>query len=188
MKTYLIKINSFIEQLDHKTLSALNDISKQKTYKKGDFLLRQDEVCRTSFGLEAGILRKFYLNDGKEITTELLFADNIAISFESYTMQTPSKEFIQALTDTAVSQIDFTAFQNAKTNFPKLLELDLFMTEYYAMWLENRMFEFHTLDATQRYLLLMKEEPRIIQYVPVTYIASYLGISLETLSRIRAKI
>jgi CRP-like cAMP-binding protein len=92
------------------------------------------------------------------------------------------------LTDTVVSQTDFIAFQTAKADFPKLIELDLLMTEYYAVWLENRLFEFHTLDATQRYLHLLKEQSHIIQNIPLTYIASYLGISLETLSRIRAKI
>lgn len=188
MNGHLTKINSFIEQLDSDTLSALQGISKSKTYPKGDFLLRQDEVCRHSFWVEHGIVRKFYLHDGKEITTELFFENDLAVSFDSYTMQKPSREFIQALTATTVSQTDFTAFQKAKERYPKLAELDLLMTEYYAMWLENRLFEFHTLDARRRYLLLMKDHPHILQHIPLTYIASYLGISLETLSRIRARI
>jgi CRP-like cAMP-binding protein len=188
MNEYLPKINSFIDRLDKDTLSALKDISKIKIYRKGDFLLRQDEVCRHSFTIEEGVLRKFYLYDGKEITTEFFFKDDLAISFDSYSQQKPSKEFIQALTDTTVSQTEFSRFQNTKINFPKLVELDLLLTEYYTIWLENRLFEFHTLDATQRYLLLLKEQPHIIQNIPLTYIASYLCISLETLSRIRAKI
>ncbi|MFM6349103.1 MAG: Crp/Fnr family transcriptional regulator, partial [Dolichospermum sp.] len=134
--------------------------------------MRQDEVCRHSFTIEEGVLRKSYLYDGKEITTEFFFKDDLAISFDSYSLQKPSKEFIQALTDTTVSQTDFTAFQNAKIDFPKLVELDLFLTEYYAIWLENRLFEFHTLDATQRYLLLLKQQSHIIQNIPLTYIAS----------------
>lgn len=188
MIEHLNKIYSLIDQLDNVTLSALKDISKTKTYKKGDFLLQQGEVCRHSFGIEEGIVRKFYLKGGREITTELLFANDIAVSFESYTLQKPGREFIQALTKTVVSQTEFSAYQNTKIGFPKLIELDLLMTEYYAMWLENRLFEFHTLDATQRYLLLLNEHPQIIQNIPLTYVASYLGISLETLSRIRAKI
>lgn len=188
MNDYLTKINSFIDRLDKDTLSALKDISKTKIYRKGDFLLRQDEICRHSFTIDDGVLRKFYLNDGKEITTEFFFKNDLAISFDSYSLQKPSKEFIQALTHTTVYETDFTAFQNAKINFPKLVELDLFLTEYYAIWLENRLFEFHTLDATQRYLLLLKKQSHIIHNIPLTYIASYLGISLETLSRIRAKI
>ena len=188
MNEFLQKINSFIAKLDHDTLSTLEAISETKTYKKGEFLLLQDEICRYSFSIEKGITRKFYLNDGKEITTDFIFEDDIAVSFDSYILQKPSKEYIQALTDTVVSQTNFIAFQNAKKNHPKLIEFDLLLTEYYTMWLENRLFQFHTLDATQRYLLLLKEHPEIILNIPLTYIASYLGISLETLSRIRSKI
>jgi hypothetical protein len=62
------------------------------------------------------------------------------------------------------------------------------MTEYYALWLEERLFQFHTLDATERYKLLLEKQPHFVQQIPLTYLASYLGVSLETLSRIRAKI
>ena len=62
------------------------------------------------------------------------------------------------------------------------------MTEYYAMWLEQRLFDFHTLDAAARYQKLLQKQPHIIKNIPLTIVASYLGISLETLSRIRARI
>lgn len=188
MTSHLNKINEFINCLDSQSGQALNNISEIKTCRKGEFLLKQDQICRKSFFIEKGICRKYYLNDGKEITTELLFENDIAISFDSYTLQKPSREIIQAITDINVSVTDYTQFQKAKMNFPKLVELDLLMTEYYTVWLENRLFQFHTLNATQRYELLLKDQPHYIQNIPLTYIASYIGISLETLSRIRAKI
>lgn len=188
MNTYLDKINLFISQLDSETLSALDEISIAKTFKKGEFLLRQDDVCKSSYFIEKGIVRKYYLNDGKEITTELIFENDLAISFESYLTQCPSREFIQAISDITVSKIDYYEFREAKKQYPKLMELDLMLTEYYAIWLEDRLFQFHTLDATQRYSQLLTRQSHIVHYVPLTYIASYLGISLETLSRIRAKI
>jgi CRP-like cAMP-binding protein len=188
MNPNLDKINDFITRLDTKTLTALNEISVEKVFKKGDFLLRQDEVCKKNYWIEKGVARKYYLNDGKEITTELYFDNDIAISFDSYCLQKPSREFIQALTDTTISQTDFLAFQKAKQQFPKLATLDLMMTEYYAMWLEDRLFQFHTMDAASRYLRLIEDYPHIIKNIPLTFVASYLGISLETLSRIRAKI
>jgi CRP-like cAMP-binding protein len=187
MHSYFNKINDFVNNLDPVTLSALDAISIVKKVKKGDFFLQQDEICKNSYWIEKGIARKYYINDGKEITTELYFDDDLAISFDSYCLQTPSREFIQAITDVTVSQTDFTAFQKAKQQFPKLLELDLMMTEYYAMWLENRLFQFHTMDATERYQHLVHAHPQIIQNVQLTHISTYLGISLETLSRIRAK-
>jgi CRP-like cAMP-binding protein len=188
MISHLENIETFIEKLDSKTLKMLESISINKTYKKGDYLLQQDQICKNSYFIEDGIARKFYLNDGKEITTELYFKDDLAVSFDSYCLQKPSREYIQAITDIRVSQTDYLAFQNAKKDFPKLIELDLMMNEYCVMWLEDRLFQFHTLDASGRYLKIIKEHSHIIQNIPLTYIASYLGISLETLSRIRAKI
>lgn len=188
MTSYLDKINDFIHRLDQETLALLHSISTVKTFKKGDYLLRQDEICKKSYLIEKGIARKYYINDGKEITTELFFENDIAISFDSYCLQKPGREFIQALTDITISQTEYGTFQAAKRKNPKLVELDLMMTEYYAMWLEDRLFQFHTLDATNRYLLLLSKHPHIIQSISLTYIASYLGVSLETLSRVRAKI
>lgn len=189
MNSYLAKINNFVENLNAETQTALDKATVRKRFQKGEFLLRQDEICTQSFFIESGIVRKFYLTqEGKEITTELCFADDLAVSFQSYTLQSPSPEFIQALEKTEVTATDYESFQRLKTNFPLLLELDLMMTEYYAMWLEQRLQRFHTLDATERYQLLVKEQPHVIRQIQLTHIASYLGISLETLSRIRAKI
>jgi CRP-like cAMP-binding protein len=177
-----------MKALDNETSTVLQQISTEKKYKKGDFLLRQNEICGKSYLVIDGIARKYYLNDGKEITTELYFENDLAISFDSYALQQPSKEFIEALTDITVSITHYTAFQEAKAKYPKLLVLDLMITEYYAMWVENRLFEFHTMSATERYVDILEKSPHIVQTVPLTIIASYLGISLETLSRIRAKI
>ena len=71
MTLYIDKINDYIKNLDNKTFNALHSISKEKIYKKGELLLRQDEVCTKSYLMISGIARKYYLNDGKEIITEL---------------------------------------------------------------------------------------------------------------------
>lgn len=188
MTSYIDKINNYINTLDNDTLTALQSISSERKYKKGDLLLRQNEICRKSYLLINGIARKYYLNDGKEITTELYFEKDLAVSFDSYTLQQPSREFIEALTDITVSITYHQAFQDAKAKYPKLLTLDLMLAEYYGMLVENRLFQFHTMTATERYLDMLRKSPHIVQSIPLTIIASYLGISLETLSRIRAKI
>jgi CRP-like cAMP-binding protein len=188
MTSYIDKINNYIKDLDNEASTALQSISSEKNYKKGDLLLRQNEICGKSYLLTNGIARKYYINDGKEITTELYFENDLAVSFDSYTLQQPSREFIEALTDITVSITHYQAFQDAKLKFPKLLSLDLMLAEYYAMWVENRLFQFHTKTATERYLEILSLSPHIVQTIPLTIIASYLGISLETLSRIRAKI
>jgi CRP-like cAMP-binding protein len=188
MIPYINKIYNYIDTLDTDTLTVLNSISTVKKYNKGELLLRQSEICNRSFLLIDGIARKYYLDNGKEITTELYFEKDLAVSFDSYALQKPSREIIEALTDVTVSVINYTSFQKAKASYPKLITLDLMFVEYYAMWVENRLFQFHTLTATERYLDILNKTPHIVQTIPLTIIASYLGISLETLSRIRAKI
>lgn len=187
-ESYIDQINDYVKSLDTETTEVLNRIATEKCYKKGDLLLRQNEVCSKSFLVTDGIARKYYLNEGKEITTELYFKDDLAVSFDSYTLQRPGREFIEALTDIRVSVFPYHEFQEAKARYPKLLVLDLMFVEYYAMCVEDRLFKFHTLSATELYLDILQKSPHMVRSVPLTILASYLGISLETLSRVRARI
>lgn len=185
---YINKIFHFINNLSSQSKQALDAATQIKHFKKGDYLLREGETCRCSFWIQKGMARKFYTAGDKEISTELLFENDIAVSMSSYVLQTKSKESIQALENTTASCTSYHDFEQLKQTYPELVQFDLLLTEYYTMWLEERLFRFHTLDATQRYQLLLQEHPEMIQKVQLTHIASYLSISLETLSRIRAKI
>lgn len=188
MQQHIDKIKTLVKSFDNATLKALNEISYAKTYSKGDYLLKADSVCSNSYWVENGAVRKFYVHNNREITSEFYFKDDIAISFDSYTLQKPSREYIQAITDVTVNVTDYTSFQFQKTKHSQLRELDFLMTEYYALWLEEKVFELHTQNATQRYKALLTKSPHVIQQVQLTQIASYLNVSLETLSRIRANI
>lgn len=188
MQTHLNKIKALIAKFDNATLQALDEISYTKTYSKGDYLLKADNICNKSFWVESGILRKYYVHKDKEITTEFYFKDDLAISFDSYIQQKPGREYIQALTEITVNVTEYNSFQIKKVEYRQLQELDFLMTEYYALWLEEKVFELHTQNATQRYQALLTKSPHIIQQVQLTQIASYLNVSLETLSRIRANI
>jgi CRP-like cAMP-binding protein len=182
----LARLNAFLATLSPECQQDLTQAVSRQVVKKGDFLLRQGEVCRYSFTLEAGIARKYYLRDGLEITTELNFAEDLLVAFGSYAHQTPSTEWIQALTDCTVQRLSHRDFQRLKTVHPPLLELDLLLTEYHAIQLEERLNHLQFRTARERYALLMTRQPHLIRHIPVTYLASYLGVTLETLSRIRA--
>jgi CRP-like cAMP-binding protein len=188
MFEYIQKIEQHINALDPSAQEALSSSIITRTYQKGDYLLQEGDVCKFSFFIQKGIARKYYLNEGKEITTELFFENDLAVSLQSYTLQNPSHEYIQAIELVTANVTNYHKFQEIKKQHNSLLELDLMLTECYAIWLEERLFRFHALDATERYQLLLKEQPHFIQHIPLTYLASYLGVSLETLSRIRAKI
>lgn len=187
MTEQIEKIQALTSRFDQKTLQALESITTTKQFKKGDHLLQQGEIGRKSHLIVDGLARKFTYADKKEITTEFFFKDDIAISFTSYINQKPSKEVIECLTDATVETVDYKDFEAVKKQFPLLMEYDILLTELYIIWLEDRLFNFHTFNATERYEELLKKSPQYFHHLKLTHIASYLGISLETLSRIRAK-
>jgi CRP-like cAMP-binding protein len=182
------RISIFLKKLPPEINQLLDTLSVTKQYRKGDWLLRQGEISRRTYLVESGILRKYYIHKDEEITTELFFENDLALCFTSYVSQEPGHEFIQAVTDVQVLALEKQRFDKAKEEHPLLRELDLLLTEHYAAWVEERLFQFRTYDAEQRYRLLLEQQPRMIQEVPLTHIASYLGISPETLSRIRNRI
>ena len=186
MNKYIHKIDDFINQLNEQTQLALLSLPKQKVYEKGVYLLKEGQICKKSFALESGIIRKFYVNDGKEITTEFYFKDDIALSFKSYISQEPSNEYLQVLEKTVVMETDYKDVQKSQNAHPELIELELMFMQQYVIWLDERLFHFHTLDAKQKYELILNKSPHIIQNIPLNYISSYLGVSPETISRIRA--
>jgi hypothetical protein len=188
MQDYIDKINRHVAKFDKRTWVSLRKISQAKTFSKGDYLLKADSICSKSYWVKSGIIRKFYVHQDREITTEFYFKGNLATSFDSYTLQKPSREYIQVLSPVVANVTNYADFQHLKSKNPLVQELDFLLTEYYALWLEEKVFELYTQNATQRYETLLKKAPYVIQQVPLTQIASYLNVSLETLSRIRAKI
>ena len=102
-------------------------------------------------------------------------------------MRKPSEVYIEALTQLDVTVIDYNKFNKVKEKHTEVMMLDKMFIEYYAVWFEQRLKMFQTEDASQRYMNLLEKEPWVVQKLPVTIIASYLNVSLETLSRIRAK-
>jgi hypothetical protein len=182
------RISRFLGRLDAGSWAALEAITETNEYPKGVFIVRAGEICRKSFVIREGVTRKFDLSNGHEITTELCFENDLAVSFESYALQTRGKENIQVLSSLSVYTIDYRDFITAREKFPKLAELDILLGEEYAIWLEDRLIQFHTLSSSERYLRLLREQPHYLKHIPLTVLASYLGVSAETLSQIRKKI
>jgi CRP-like cAMP-binding protein len=188
MNPYIKRIKDFHSRLNVQILKELESVFVDKSFTKGAFLLKPGHICTSHLLIKKGIARKFYMHKDKEITTEIYFHDDVAISLDSYIMHKPGDVFIEALTDLEVTIIDYKLFSKLKRNYPQVMLMDKMFIEYYAVWFEQRLREFQTLDAAQRYSKLIEKEPQIVQHLPVTIVASYLNVSLETLSRIRSKV
>jgi CRP-like cAMP-binding protein len=155
--------------------------------KKDEYLLREGEYCKNINYIKSGIFRNFYLKEGTEVITSFAFPSDISTILRSVLLNEPSREYIQAITDCEIFSISVENYLGLKTKYPVIEKMDAKITQLYALMLEERIFslKFHT--AAQRYQLLLLREAQIVKHVPLTYIASYLGITLETLSRIRTQ-
>lgn len=162
----------------------------KKTLGKGDYLLRNGEVCRTDNFVVQGALKAFYINskNGKEEILYLAIDEWWTTDIESFRKQKPSIYNIQAINETILLQIRYTSFQDMLIQIPKLERFFRIILENYLVSLQRRIILNNVLDAEQRYLDFLENYPRIADKVPNYLIASYLGITAEFLSRIRKKI
>ncbi|MFN8255665.1 MAG: Crp/Fnr family transcriptional regulator [Bacteroidales bacterium] len=177
-----------ISSISDESLWELDKISELTLFRKNEFVLKEGAVCDAIYFVNQGLVRIYYYKQDKEISEWFAFENSFCFSIVSYFTKKPSHLIIQCLEDTEVLAISHDGLEKLrKTNFEisnfafELISGSLILSQ---LRMESLQFE----TAQQRYENLVKAQPTIIQRVPVNYIASYLGISAETLSRIRAKI
>ncbi|ATA73119.1 MULTISPECIES: Crp/Fnr family transcriptional regulator [Capnocytophaga] len=157
--------------------------------KKGEYILREGQTARDYMILESGIVQSFvYDYKGNKITTDFFCKNEIIVQELSLFNHLPSAESIVALTDCIAWKIDFKEFQKLYHSLPGYAEWGrLFMTQK-LFQIKKRSLEMITLPAKERYLQFLKDKPQVIQNVPLRQIASYLGITHTSLSRIRKEV
>lgn len=162
--------------------------SLQKEVKaKGDFLIEEGRVCRHLYFLESGCVRGYYNLDGKEVTHWFAFENHFVTSFFSFITGKPAAENIQALEDIVLWGISYDLLQSLYKQHPDIERLGRVMIEQYYVMLEDRFLSNHFKEARERYENLLTHSPHILKRVPLSYVASYLGMTQETLSRVRSK-
>ncbi|MGC4103924.1 Crp/Fnr family transcriptional regulator [Ferruginibacter sp.] len=187
MKNLLAHISNYAS-LGSEAITALEGAFEKKLVSKNDLLLRQGQVCRHLYFVEKGALRGFYNLDGKEITHWFGFENDFVTSFHSFITHSAAVENIQLLEGSilwSISHEQLTALLNRHHEIERLLRIAY---EKYYIRLEERFVNAHFKTAKELYENLLLQTPHIIERVPLGYIASYLGMSQETLSRIRNKI
>lgn len=155
---------------------------------KNAFLVEEGKRCNYMYFLEKGCLRGFYNLDGKEVTYWFGFENNFVTSFYGFISRKPSFENIQLIEDCTLWGLTYDELQDLYDQYPDIERLGRLSHEKYYMMLEDRFVSNHFKDAKERYDMLLEVSPHIVQRVPLGYIASYLGISQETLSRIRNRV
>ncbi len=187
----LYTFKEYLQQFPHFTPSAWETALpylKERSIRKGDFFLEEGKTCRQIAFIQKGLFRTYYLRDGAEITTCFCKENTITCSYKSLITQQVSDLSIQAIEDCELIVFQYEDLQ-------KLYEKDLFWQQVGRLAAESEfmVMEHYTrfindLPAKDRYLQILKNDSELLQRVPLLYLASYLQIKPETLSRIRKKV
>lgn len=183
--------NQYLKQFPHYTPIAFDELFpflSIKEIEEGDYFLRSGKISREIGFIEKGLLRLYYLDDGKEVTNCFCKENSLVTSYSSLITRTESDIAIQAVEPSKLIVLTYDSLQ-------KLYEKNLFWqqlgrltaeSEYIRTECHNRFIR--DLSATDRYKEVLNEDAELMQRVPLNYLASYLQIAPETLSRIRKKI
>lgn len=158
----------------------------QKTL-RGKYLLKPGEYCQNYYFITKGLLRAFIKLGGKEVTTWINLEGAITTSIRSMSKRAPSREFIQTLDDCEFIVIPYDALDNMYKNFPEMNTVGRMILSAYYGDAEERAFISRIPNAEKRYHFFLEYNADVATRVASKYIASYLGMTEETLSRIRRK-
>ena len=171
--------------MTYEELDMLESILEPMRFAKGDKILDEGEVSRYIYWIVKGLVRQFYYKNKKELTEYVASENMICMSIESLFKETPSAHVIQALEPTVIYALPMRDLEaaamksvNIQMLYRKILEESLIISQQRADMLR---FE----SALDRYQKLVKSTPQLVLRVPLVYIASYLQMTPETLSRVR---
>ena len=183
----LLQFLNSVYPLSQELIEYLRQNLQRVEIKKKTMLLEKGRICKNIYFIEKGVTRCYYLLNDKEVCSWFMKEGDVIISVESFFKQMPSYESIQALEDCTVYYISYEQLMYAYMNFVEFNFVGRILTEKYYTLCEQRLYSLRMHKAVERYNDLLQNDPEIIQRVPSKYVASYLGISLETLSRVKSK-
>lgn len=181
------KVASQYVDLTPASKQALASIVQCRTVTRGTIILRPNSVCNHIHFVESGLLRTFYEMDGRDITDWLSPEDTFSCSILSYISRLPDRRGIEALENSTLSSLQYYELEHLYLTFPDIERLG---RQFYGLGItmvQQRFDALHFHTALERYQHLMHTRPTLIQRTPLNMLASYLGITKETLSRIRSQ-
>ncbi|MBO9573033.1 MAG: Crp/Fnr family transcriptional regulator [Chitinophagaceae bacterium] len=161
--------------------------TSHKKVPKGKYLLKAGEICNEYYFIYKGILRSFLKFEEKEITIWINPEDEITTAIRSMTSHEPADEYIQAIESCELVVIPFGVMQELYERFPEMNKVGRMLLEEYYAASEERVYICRIPNAESRYRHFIESRPELANRISLKYIASYLGMTLETLSRLRGK-
>ncbi len=161
---------------------------ERKVFNKKQIITRQGSIENYLSFIETGVVRFYIPNNENELTFNFSFNKEFTCAFDSFLTRTPSEYELQTLTDTIVWQISYFDLQRIYAQTRVGNYLGRFTSEKLFLAKSKRELSLLKFTAKERYLRLFSEQPDILKFIPMKYIASYIGITPQGLSRIRRQI
>lgn len=184
-------LKQFVTQfanLSQEEWDAVKPLIEARNLKKNEYFVREGEIARYISFTQKGYLRVLYNHDGDEITRDISPLHTFVTALPSYVSQTPSFEIIQAITDCELFVIYREHLEDLYDRYNNWQRVGRRVMEEMFVQTQSRIYAFITQPAEARYKAMMKQFPDIFQHVPLQYIASYLGITSQSLSRLRRSV
>ena len=184
------ELKIFFEQYGQLSTEGIEELTakfKPKKVKKGELLLIQGQVCNKVYFIKKGCLRLYYIANDVEITVWFSFENNSAIELSSFLSGKPSDYFLEAIEDSEIGSLHKSALTNLYERHPELERIVRVFWEDVILHLLKRLTALQKDSAEKRYLDLMNQ-PIYLQRIPQKYLASYIGVTPTSLSRIRKNI
>jgi CRP-like cAMP-binding protein len=187
MSANLEKFISRFVKLPGVELQEIIDTFSTKAFKKNSYLLKPGAVCKDFIFVEKGCLRLYYLQDDIEVSVWFAFAPSSAIEIYSFISESPSNYFLQAIDETEVLYLPKSALNKLYQSHPKMQEMMRNFWEAVLLDLISRFTALQRDSAEKRYLDLLNNSD-YLETIPQKYLASFIGVTPTSLSRIRKKI
>lgn len=187
MNTNLKRFISKYVNLSDVELEDIASKFKSKVVKKNSYLLRQGDTCKDLVFVQEGCLRLYYLKDDIEVSVWFAFQQSSAIEIYSFISESPSNYFLQAIEDSEVLYLPKTELNKLYQHQPKMQEMMRNFWEDVILNLINRFTALQKDSAEKRYLDLL-DKPAYLETIPQKYLASFIGVTPTSLSRIRKQI
>ena len=174
-------------ELPDVVVEAIDTKMQRMELPKKHILLKKGKVCNFLYFIEKGLARNFFEEDNKELTNDIILEGEILVSFSSFISRKPSLETIELLEDGVLCAIHYDDLQNLYQQFPIMERTGRMIAEHHYNSLAMKSYRLKFSNSSERYQYLFENKIEIVKRVPIGIIASYLGMSIETLSRIRGK-
>lgn len=183
----LIQIINSFQELDLETEAAVRKYFVEETSKKDEFVIQANRICDKVYFIKQGAVRRFCIENGIEVTKWIYTDNQFITSMSSFFEQMPSFENFQTCEETVFYSLSYADEQHL-LEYPLVAKFHIKQLRYYLSKINEFNHLFRLMTAEKKYLFLLESFPQIIMKSKLKYIASIIGVSQETLSRIRASI